>query len=175
MLIIEGPDASGKTTLCHKLLKNLPRHIYAHFSRLPPKFDYYWDYQDRASRYVVQDRFHLSEIVYGPLNNRPTNLPPFQYKLVDGFLRQFGAFTVVLLTDPELIDSRWDPTQMYDRQKTIAAAEKYAEVIHYRYVDVDLTIKLDGNKPFCSDDDVERIITEYQNRQDLITKINNRS
>ena len=125
MLIVEGPDGSGKTTFCRELVKLLPTHIYAHFSRLPPGFDYYQGYIDRMSPNVVQDRFHISEIIYSELRGDKSPLTLENFRLIDAKLRLIGAYTVVILPDPNDVYDRWHEGQMYDREKTTTAARLY--------------------------------------------------
>lgn len=121
MLIIEGADLMGKTTLAHALLKELTTHIYCHFTRLPKDFDYYGMYIDRMSPFIVQDRFHMSEIVYATVRGEEPNITPLQYRLLDAHALMNGAFTVVLYSDDDLIRSRWREGEMYTLDRVIAA------------------------------------------------------
>lgn len=127
MLILEGSDLVGKTTLAKQLTKRLwdarMPHVYSHFSRLPDAFDRYWGYVERASRDVVQDRYHMSEIAYGvgrgDLGRLGDNtLTPERYRLVDAHIRAMGAYTVVLYSsEPQLLRDRYEREQareMYD-------------------------------------------------------------
>ncbi len=174
MLIVEGTDGVGKTTLCRRLLDRLPTHVYAHFTRLPAGFDYYWGYADRAGADVVQDRFHLSEVAYAAACGRPCGLTPDLYALVDARLRALGAFTVVVLADPELVRSRWDESQMYDLGTTLRAGEAFADVAgrpdFYR-ADVDLVITCDVGKPYATDDDVDEVLEGYRRRRGLVAAV----
>jgi len=76
MLILEGADQLGKTTLANKLLKELHKrgypYVYRHFTRLPDCWKYPMSYLAHVSEPVVQDRFHMSEIVYTYMRNEPT-------------------------------------------------------------------------------------------------------
>lgn len=128
MLIIEGPDCVGKTTLAKQLLEYLPRHIYTHFTRLPEGFDYYWDYVDRMSRYIIQDRFHLSEVVYSTAIGRECRLDELTYGMIDAKLRMLGGMVVLITADADLIEQRWDKSQMFSLDKTLIAADKYNRI-----------------------------------------------
>lgn len=179
MLIIEGPDGVGKTTLARKLLVGLPTHVYAHFTRLPSGFDYYWGYRERASRSVVQDRFHMSEVAYAVARGEPSRLDAETYRLVDGHLRGLGAVTVLLTAGPDLVRSRWDDGQMYDLGRTLAAAEVY-EVIAgggdagVGPVDLDVVIQLSGGKPYATDDDARAVLELYRRRQVVVDDVGRR-
>ena len=175
MLIIEGTDQLGKTTLCKKLLKELPNHIFASFTRLPPRFNYLTDYMHRASTRVVQDRFHMSEIAYAYARGESsTVLSPERYRLVDAYLRLNAcSFTVILYTFEDL-SKRW---KIRDEMYSVNVASKANEVFkqiaqrgHFKYgdrlyaPDVDITINLrDG---YVGDDFIEQILVEYQMRCD---------
>jgi thymidylate kinase len=174
MLIIEGSDGAGKTTLCRKLLQHLPGHIYAHFSRLPPEFDYYWGYAERMSCQIVQDRFHLSEIVYSRAREQVSILSPEMYLVVDAKLRLLGAYTLLVLADDDLIRSRWDQTQMYDSITTVSANRIFRNLPHefpeYR-IDIDHVFHCTEKVPYVDDFTIHRILEEYLNRQKAINSI----
>lgn len=177
MIIVEGPDCSGKTTFCGKLLQRLPSHVYCHFTRLPAEFDYYWGYVERASARVVQDRFHLSEIIYSQVRGLKPQICPETYRLVDARLRQLGCLTVLLTSDLALIRGRWDTSQMYDTEKTLEAANLYDVVrlegsLHdHASIDVDVKIHCTPGRPYATDDDVERVLAAYQQRQGRLRTI----
>lgn len=169
MIIVEGPDGVGKTTFCKKLLDRLPAHIYSHFTRLPEGFDYHWGYSDRVSRNIVQDRFHLSEVVYARARREESPLTPEMYRLVDAKLRLVGAVTVLVMADSELIESRWHGTQMYSLAVTLKAAMEYRHVDWP--ADIDLVIQCDNDKPFPTDEDADKVVSIYLHRQSLISGI----
>lgn len=174
MIIVEGPDGVGKTTLCKKLLSFLPTHVYSHFTRLPKEFDYHWGYAARVTPQVVQDRFHMSEIVYSRARGEPPGLDEFGYKLVDARVRLMGGVIVVVTADPALVRARWDPTQMYDLERTVRAAEEYLSLMNdvgSGWVDRDVVIHCHGTKPYVTDHEVREIITLYQSRSLLVRGI----
>lgn len=72
VVILEGPDGAGKTTLARRLKAELGFNV--RHEGVPPvgvdKLDYYVKIMLRALRErrpVVFDRFHLGETVYGPV------------------------------------------------------------------------------------------------------------
>lgn len=170
MLVVEGPDGVGKTTLCKRLLKELPRHVYAHFTRLPRGFDYYWGYADRMSRFIVQDRFHMSEWAYAAARMETPKLCEDGYRLVDANLRLLGGFTVLVTADPDVVAGRWDPSQMFSLEATLGAAAEYLAILGrpgYR-PDVDFHFHATKDKPYVPDDAVDEILRQYQSRQFLV-------
>jgi thymidylate kinase len=165
MIIVEGPDGVGKTTLCKKLLSFLPTHIYSHFTRLPRGFDYHWGYTDRISPDIVQDRFHLSELAYAVARGETPNLDEWSYKLVDARLRLAGGFTIVITADQDLIKNRWDESQMYNLDRTLRAADQYMELVHRsppRWIDIDMTFHCTTEKAYVTDHEVRDIVERYQ-------------
>lgn len=172
MLIVEGPDGVGKTTLCKKLLKGLPGHVYAHFTRLPPGFDYHWGYADRASRRVVQDRFHMSELAYAKARGERPMLDRHGYQLIDARLRLLGAVTVVVTASAELVASRWDNSQMYSLDATLAAAREYDRVLaECPWVDVDVVLRCDQGDPYVTDHAADAVLELYLERQRAVDAV----
>lgn len=174
MLIVEGPDGVGKTTLCKKLLAGLPGYVYSHFTRLPRGFDYHWGYADRVSRYIVQDRFHLSEIIYSAARGEDTPLTPELYRLVDARLRLAGAYTLLVTADRRVLEPRWGTGQMYSLERTLAAADFFAGLpANYPgyCLDIDYHHHCTAGGPYVTDAVVDRVLTEYKARQSLVTRL----
>lgn len=188
MLIIEGPDLVGKTTLCKKLVELLPGHIYSHLTRLPDEFDRYWGYVERMSPGVVQDRFHMSEICYATMRGDldKSQLDPETYRLVDAKLRLLGAMTVVVFGSNELMHERlWDKElrqgEMY-RATQIENVNRIfrdlvqkngtcpPELTHYE-VDCDLWIECTPARPYVTDDLVMGIVYRYLGRRSKHTSL----
>lgn len=181
MLIVEGPDCVGKTTLCKAFLKMLPTHIYSHFTRLPDLFDFYWGYVERMSRCIVQDRFHLSEIVYSRVRGDTPKVPPEWYRILDGKLRTLGAYTVVINADPELVRSRFDSTtQMYTLDQTLRCVELFKQVSRDRSdkekiagyeIDIDYVFNCTKETPYVTDTAIGQIIGGYCYRQVVVNEL----
>lgn len=143
MLIIEGPDLVGKTTLCKEVVTELNRlgwpHSYRHFGRMPSC----WEedpvrlYRLSMSPYTVQDRFHMSEVVYaiveGP--SRKPHLGPSSFEMVDRELRNhWEGYSVVVTADPQLLRDRYEELvgngreEDYDIDGVLRANELYREI-----------------------------------------------
>jgi len=190
MLIVEGPDLVGKTTFCHLLLKRLNKefqlgHVYAHLSRLPEGFDGYHDHMALASTRLVQDRFHMSEIVYGLTLRGKSLVLPETYRMLDGMLRQFATLTVVIVADHYLLRDRYctsDRAEMFTEEQVLAVNDgfhkvglqqffrgTYSEgagtpaVLDY-FPDVDYVIRCTPDKPYPTEEDAIEVVNSYLER-----------
>lgn len=162
MLIIEGADLVGKTTLAHKLVKELDGHVYKHFSRLPESFDYFWGYVENAVTHSVQDRFHMSEVPYALCRGEEPRVR--NYEMLSAYLRcHCCAFTVVLYAEDRLIEERYvAEREMYDLSQVLSAnrwfydvdAGKFDMRFHYRK----------DRKQWPDDEDIELILRRYRER-----------
>lgn len=161
MLIVEGSDRVGKTTLCQKLVKYLGNSgpwMYRHFGPLPPGWTHPWDYFPAMSRHVVQDRFHLSEWAYRTAEgDTKLTFSSEMYRLVDARLRLLGSVTVVITADAKIIRQR------SGNSTAITANILFMNVP--KYYDVDFCYH--GEK--VSDDDafIEKVLKLYRERQEL--------
>lgn len=172
MLIVEGTDNVGKTTLCHKLVKALEEHgpwIYSHFTRLPKTWVYPDSYVPHIHRHVVRDRFHMSEITYLPCRGEVVQqLGHEEYRWLDGLCRVQGAFTVVILaTTKFLLDHHESTGQMYNLDVHRCANRGFESIVNYMYApytpDFDYVIRI--NESWPEDRHVQNIITRYIERQ----------
>lgn len=183
MLIVEGSDRVGKSTFVKALTEHpvlrAAGYISAHFGRLPNGFDHYWGYIDRASRYIVQDRFHMSEIVYADARGENPMISVDQYWMLDGVLRQLGVFTVVITAEPVLIEERWTPTEMYKLGTIQVANKSFERIITQRWYgeyrpEFDYHIHCTRHRPFPDEHDVNRIVELYTSRQASLDVLNRR-
>lgn len=184
MLIIEGTDLLGKTTLARKLIASPylqeKGYIYKHFTRLPDGFNRYWGYLEHAAHKCVQDRYHMSEIAYCVARGEDsTRLTPFAYRMVDGYLRGMAAFNVVLSAEASVIEQRYADApreEMYELDTILKANRVFFEMgstgeftfgKEYYRVDVDAHIHLTQENPWPNEQDVKNILFAYQRRVSL--------
>lgn len=171
MIIIEGSDLVGKTTLCGALVKRLRREglIYSHFTRLPDEFNRYWGYIERMSSRIVQDRFHMSEPVYAKMRGDQTKLTHQMYRLIDAKTRLLGTVNVVVTAEDDLIKSRWREGEMYKIEQVYHANSLFKKCVMNEmdgYVmDVDIHIGCTVEKPYPDTLDIERIAALWMGRQ----------
>ncbi len=170
MLIIEGADLVGKTTLAQNMLKHAPLrdrgYVYKHFTRLPDGFHRFWGYVDNAVQRCVQDRFHMSEVAYAwARGDKKTYLTPELYRLVEAHLALLGAFTVVVTADSNVIKSRWREGEMYDQELVLRVNEWYVDKIERRVVPFDAHFHATEKHPFLDAVTERKIIDAYIERQ----------
>lgn len=141
LIILEGPDCAGKTTLAHELVVRLavdrPDDTVELVHRGPPSrhpLDEYvtplLDYRPGRGRHVICDRWHLGEVVYPGVLGRPSVFDPAVRRYVELFLRSRGAL-VVLVDRPDdairsCVASRGD--HLVDPDRAVAAARRYREI-----------------------------------------------
>lgn len=177
MLIVEGTDLVGKTTLCNKLVIELNKRIggyqYQHFTRLPEGWDYYWSYVNRMSRRIVQDRFHDSELAYchgrGETSMFDGTSGSFQYSLVEAKLALLGCLKVVVITSRSELTHRFDGRgdDMYKLDVIEKANDWFAENCHRFHM-------MWQSDAYPTDEFVQQVADVYVIRQNIIECIRNR-
>ena len=187
MLIIEGPDLAGKTTLakalCERPLLRDAGYVYQHLSRLPSGFQAV-QYLQMAAPMTVRDRFHMSEPCYSYARGDKPRLTLEEYRYVDGALRSLGAVTVVVLPSEELIAERYVTRavlEMYPLDKVLRAREAFENMVTGRPIcgrqwdpDFDLVVRCDNTLPF-PDEGVQRAILDlYATRQSALSRFSKR-
>jgi thymidylate kinase len=180
MLVIEGTDSVGKTALCKELTKRLcdlgKPAVYRWFTKLPECWDYFWDYQSHIARWVVQDRFHMSELVYRACRDEPRRLQANESAMIDARIRLVGGLTVVLTASDQFLKERY--TKLHDREmhsiaQIIRANQGFSNITKpialprgTRRPDWDITYHVDHDRmPSSNEDLVTEIIETYLERQ----------
>lgn len=112
VIILEGPDGSGKTWVAKKLHQELGFR-YLHEGVPPPGttsavlFSHYlstlWKAL-RGDRPVVLDRHYLGELIYGPVMRQRSLLSETQRRLIERLVFSHGA--KVVICEPELLTCR---------------------------------------------------------------------
>lgn len=117
MLIVEGPDGSGKTTLCQKLaedfdipimnwetelgisrddLKENPTQRYYHALALELS-------DSRGQRPFIHDRLYFSSLVYGPLMQGNIQMSPEDSKLISRLLLAFACPIIMCMPPKDVV------------------------------------------------------------------------
>lgn len=194
MLIVEGPDMIGKTTLCEALIKRLNALGYPlipqHFGLLPKGWNYYADYLPFMNARTVMDRFILSEVVYGNVLRGSTQLDPETYRMLDAQLRLQGSVTVVIYATDEWLskqivdkyaqrDEKFSPAQIMQVNRGFANLVNSEVTEHNPWVqgyacDVDFTYEVNATNNFPSSDMNLRdsIVNLYMRRTELFKRCN---
>ena len=159
MLIIEGTDCVGKTTLAHKLAKKLSM-AYQHLGPLPDD----WcdqDYINLASPKAVRDRYHLSEIAYSTHLKRSCKIRDLRV-LHATLLLKCKAYVVMITADPTVIGSRYDPKrELFNIEDVIAVNDVFENGLKAYG---DYRIHLTSDQPDILDMTVDKIAEAYSRR-----------
>ncbi len=138
MLIIEGCDMVGKTTLVDELKRILARSGF-HFERRGLA-EAQWsakEWLDGIKAETVCDRGHMSEVVYGLNLRGKCNITPIQYAHLDMKVRQQGGFTAVITATPEayaqLVEMHYDPArEAFSREQCEQVNRSYLDFLDAR-------------------------------------------
>lgn len=180
MIIIEGPDSVGKTTLAKKLEAHgdvFPAHAYRHFSRLRADRDPVWFYERHCDVDDVIDRFHMSEIVYAVCRGEAPVMTPLGYQLIDAMIRLRCGFIVVVTCDTHVLHKKMKKDrrdQMYDSDFNhevnetfinLANDRRISQLADYMPVSIDYHIHLSEVVPWPSDAHIQEIVRLYAHRR----------
>lgn len=119
LIILEGPDGSGKTHLAERLMSRIaaaqpgapePEYIHKRRPDAPTFLAEYLqpiaDYLPRSGRTLVLDRWHIGELVYPEMTNRKTLATHIEFAYLEMFLRSRGALVIHVDTPvPQLLQS----------------------------------------------------------------------
>lgn len=164
MIVIEGADGVGKTTLAKQLEREIGL-LYRHLSRLPDGFHRYRDYLPLFNKRFVCDRLWLSELAYC-FARQETSCPctPAHVRLLVAQMALHGAYHVVITADDSVIEDRYNSSgQMYDLPTILRANEWYSMASELEY-SIDHIIHITPTKPNILDF-VPIIIASHKERQ----------
>lgn len=132
LIVIEGPDKTGKTTLA-KAIADKWGFKYKHFSA--PKgspADEYIDFLLNLKEPTVCDRFHLGELVYGPMFRGKAGITPLELVTIERVMRLKQTIIVHAVTNMKLANQRLDVStehEVVNKPQNLAAAEGFAKVV----------------------------------------------
>lgn len=118
LILLEGPDGAGKSTLAAAIAKKLeasePTALVQLMTSGPPRFhplvEYearLFDYRPLEGRHVIADRWHLGEVIYPKILGRESRYTPAMLWHTELFLQSRGALLVhVTTTDVETLEHR---------------------------------------------------------------------
>jgi hypothetical protein len=181
MLIVEGADLVGKTTLCRDFIKGTGHtHQYCHFGLLSEDWDYYHDYLQFVHARVVMDRFFLSELVYGTvIPERDPGFSSLGLDLLQSYARLTGAYTVVIVTAGTTLKNRYfERPEHFSLDVVLSANALFRELClghslnGYRPV-IDHEIHLSSKEEFVTPSMLENLIECYRKHVSEIASICN--
>lgn len=111
LIIVEGVDGAGKSTFINELCTMLPDQTKVlHRAQLKrhPMQEYVGDIMSYhpANDVIVCDRWHVGELVYGPLYRGSSQLTGPQALFIEKWLQSRGALKLHMNTDYETVQSR---------------------------------------------------------------------
>lgn len=112
VIILEGPDGCGKTTLANMLIKDYGFRSQ-HVSRPEKGEDVFKTYSNhllralRGDQPVVFDRLYLGERIYGPIMRGHDLLGEEGQRLIERIVRARDVKTILCLTDYDSAVERW--------------------------------------------------------------------
>lgn len=102
LIILEGPDCAGKSTLASDIARRLGDHVTIIRKGPPvahPIKEYVeplLHYEPTMKEHIICDRWHLGEVVYPKILQRPTEMDEATFMCIGLFLQHKGASITVL-------------------------------------------------------------------------------
>lgn len=121
LIIVEGPDCAGKSSLIEELRRRIERrsandviHVlkcgppvgHPLDEYVVPLLGYRPNDQINANHHVICDRLHWGEAVYPTIFKRDTLLDGAQWRYIESFLLSRGAFVVHLTAPVDVLERR---------------------------------------------------------------------
>jgi hypothetical protein len=172
MIVVEGPDLVGKSTLCRALLRalyelNAPAVIRP-FTRLPKCWRYPQDYLPHYHRFGVFDRFFPSEWAYSIARGEAADarLTHDAFRQLDARLTLVGGVRVLVTAEPALIRQTFERRgdDMYPLDVVLQANEAFLQPWSVEWADE--RYHRDREDGWPSDPGfVRRVVDLWQERQ----------
>lgn len=130
MIIIEGVDRCGKSSVAKTLRKILPEWSYRHHTKPPMNpYGYFSGFIADSRPKVIVDRFHWSEPVYGKTFRGSTGLSRIEFAKLDLMCLSQNAKIIYMADLLENIESRWDDQEMFSSSGIPSLIQEYEKVI----------------------------------------------
>ena len=177
MLIIEGSDLVGKTTLIKAICDEASERgfpmIPQHFGLLPNNWDFYGDYFPYVTQRTVMDRFILSEVVYGETLRDGSRIHEGYFKALQAYIETYKSMTVIIAAEPEFFKEHVHRQMQYRaevfREDQICKVnDAFLSVMVNRHlnefeIDYDIAREIHNDRDFPSSDPefVSEIVETY--------------
>lgn len=108
LIVIEGVDKAGKSTLANKLSELLSWPV-VHFGKPgpDPALEYIKFLQDLGTKNIICDRFYAGELVYGPLLRGKQVLTPLQVVTIERQIRAHLGIMIHVNPPFNIIEERY--------------------------------------------------------------------
>lgn len=157
----------GKSTLCKQLAK-LTEGKVIHFGLLPDTWDWFWDYEKRASLRVVWDRGWVSELAYQQVTGRAPRLDGEHVEMVKTLLRMHACVNVTVTCNAALLAQRLNEEADDKFSKAVVVGVNRWFMNNHLYHGTDVLIHCDGRKPYPSEADIKRIMAFHNKRASMV-------
>lgn len=144
IILLEGPDGAGKTTLAQELVVDLTsrdRDVRL-IRRGPIQADVFTEYLrplddligKPAGTIWILDRWHVGELIYGPILRGKSELTKFQSAYLEMVLQTFGCHFMHITASSETLEARWDvrPDGLIKREWLYDIWEQYHNYVAVR-------------------------------------------
>ena len=193
MLIVEGSDNLGKTTICHRLVDlanelDPPKnpwdnnaYNYTHMTRPKEGFNFFTDYFPLMNVYGIQDRFHLSAIAY----HDPVPFDQAKLRFIESWLYRFGSLIVIVEPQSSVFYekrlSKSDKIEMFGTKTMCKARDIFSIIIDFEDVDglfpiYDWSIYVELNEEgeivkTATNEELKDILRQWFKRIELIKEV----
>lgn len=128
MIVIEGADCTGKTTLGKRLCKEYDL-AYKHMSAPGEGFDHLYFYVSNYEDKVLWDRYHLGALVYGWRLGLSNIGQMWELDAARRFLKERGVIVIVLHSTPrQIIDRFSSKDEDYSPGQVLEANELFRKL-----------------------------------------------
>src|SRR5687768_14928645 len=118
IIVLEGPDKAGKTSFAQRLVTDLAtanQHVRL-LRRGPIQNDVFTEYlrplddliNKPADTVYVLDRWHVGELIYGPLLRGRSELTIRQANYIEMVLQSLGCAFIHVSQNRLILEDRWD-------------------------------------------------------------------
>lgn len=170
MIIVEGSDKVGKSTLCKKLAEKLGTRVYP-WGLLPDDFDFFWGYTDRMEMGAVWDRGWLSEIAYTSVLKRKVRFTYDHQAMANTAALLYGVVHVVVVAAPMMLMKRLlrEPDDKFDGATVLVVNDWFEK--NYRSHPCDVVISCTEDHPFPDDLAISTILDKYRRKEAILKKV----
>lgn len=145
IIVLEGPDLAGKTTLATEFASH-GSHLKRVLKQGPPSGDIITRYLKPIEELqvgepfgtdhdvLILDRWHVGELVYGPMLRGKSQLTQQQANYVDMVLQAFGCLFLHIDAPDRILEDRYDirGDSLVKRDQVLQVAEWYRAWMSHR-------------------------------------------